>query len=117
MVVKVRRWEDVYQNSHDAETSWFEVRPQTSPELIPATAATGDAAIVDLGAGSSRLTDCLFEQGFRRITALNLSESALAKARVLLPIMYLSTGFRRTRWNGIYPDPSMFGMTGLRSIF
>lgn len=40
-----------------------------------------DAAIVDVGAGSSRLVDCLLEQGFRRITVLDLSETALAKAR------------------------------------
>lgn len=37
------------------------------------------------GAGSSRLVDCLLEQGFRRITVLDLSETALAKARARLP--------------------------------
>jgi trans-aconitate methyltransferase len=79
------RWEDVYQSKAEAETSWFEDRPQVSLDLIAVTGATSDAAIVDVGAGASRLVDCLLEEGFRRITVLDLSETALAKARARLP--------------------------------
>ncbi|MFD1912085.1 class I SAM-dependent methyltransferase [Halodurantibacterium flavum] len=80
------RWEGVYRSKEEAETSWFEDRPQVSLELIAETGAGKDAAIVDVGAGSSRLVDCLLEQGFRRITVLDLSETALrmARARLLL---------------------------------
>ena len=85
MVEKGHHWEDVYQNKQEVETSWFEGRPQTSLELIAATGASGDASIVDVGAGSSHLVNCLHEQGFRRITVLDLSETALAKARARLP--------------------------------
>lgn len=55
------------------------------PDLIAETGASKDAAIVDVGGGSSRLVDCLLDQGFRRITVLDLSETALAKARARLP--------------------------------
>ncbi len=79
------RWEGVYQSKEEAETSWFEDRPQVSLDLIAATGITKDAAIVDVGAGSSRLVDCLLEQGFRRITVLDLPNTALAKARARLP--------------------------------
>ena len=79
------RWEGVYRVKEEAETSWFEDRPQMSLDLIAATGAEKDAAIVDVGAGSSRLVDCLLEQGYRRITVLDLSETALAKARARLP--------------------------------
>lgn len=79
------RWEDVYQSKGEAETSWFEDRPQVSLDLIAATGATSKAAIVDVGAGASRLVDCLLETGFHRITVLDLSETALAKARARLP--------------------------------
>jgi len=78
-------WEGVYQAEAEAEVSWFEDRPQVSLDLIAATGATTDAAIVDIGAGSSRLVDCLLDQGFRQITALDLSETALAKTRARLP--------------------------------
>jgi len=79
------RWEDVYRSKEEAETSWFEDRPQVSLDLIAETGAGKDAAIVDVGAGSSRLVDCLLEHGFRRITVLDISETALAKARARLP--------------------------------
>ncbi len=85
MAEEPNRWEDVYQSRDEAETSWFEERPQVSLDLIAATSATGDAAIVDVGAGASRLVDCLLEQGFHRITVLDLSDAALAKARARLP--------------------------------
>jgi len=80
-----KRWEDVYRNKEEAETSWHEERPQVSLDLIAETGPRTDAAIVDAGGGSSRLVDCLLEQGFRRITVLDLSETALAKARARLP--------------------------------
>jgi len=79
------RWENVYRSKDNAETSWFEDRPQVSLDLIAATGATSDAAIVDVGAGASRLVDYLLERGFRRITVLDLSDTALAKARARLP--------------------------------
>jgi SAM-dependent methyltransferase len=79
------RWESVYRNKEEAETSWFEDRPQVSLDLISLTGTGKDAAIVDVGAGSSRLVDCLVDRGFHRITVLDLSETALAKARARLP--------------------------------
>ena len=79
------RWEDVYQSKDEAETSWFEDRPQVSLDLIAATGATRDATIVDVGAGASRLVDCLLALSFHRITVLDLSETALTKARARLP--------------------------------
>ena len=82
---KPDRWEGVYRTKAEAETSWFEDRPQVSLDLIAATGATPDAAIVDIGAGSSRLVDCLLDQGSRQITALDLSETALAKTRARVP--------------------------------
>jgi trans-aconitate methyltransferase len=79
------RWEDVYRNKEEAETSWHEGRPQVSLDLIAETGARTDAAIVDVGGGASRLVDCLLDQGYRRITVLDLSETALAKAHARLP--------------------------------
>lgn len=85
MAEEPNRWEDVYQSKEEGETSWFEDRPQVSLDPIAATGVGKDAAFVDVGAGSSRLVDCLLEQGFRGITVLDLSDTALAKARSRLP--------------------------------
>ena len=64
MAEEPNRWEDVYQSKDEAETSWYEDRPQVSLDLIAANWATIEAAIVDVGAGASRLVDCLLDQGF-----------------------------------------------------
>ena len=85
MADEANRWEGVYRTKEEGETSWFEDRPQVSLDLIAETGATKDAAIIDVGAGSSRLVDCLLKQGFHRITVLDLSGTALAKARARLP--------------------------------
>jgi SAM-dependent methyltransferase len=85
MSEETNRWESVYRSKGEAEISWFEDRPQVSLDLIAETGAGKDTAIVDVGAGSSRLVDCLVDQGFHRITVLDLSETALAKARSRLP--------------------------------
>ena len=85
MAENATHWEDVYQSKKEAETSWYEDRPQVSLDLIGATGLGPNAAIVDIGAGASRLVDCLLEQGFSRITVLDLSDTALSKARARLP--------------------------------
>lgn len=82
---KANRWESVYRSKEEGETSWYEEHPQVSLDLIAATGAGTQAAIVDVGAGASRLVDCLLDQGFRGITVLDLSETALAAARARLP--------------------------------
>jgi SAM-dependent methyltransferase len=79
------RWEGVYRSKEEAETSWYEEHPQVSHDLIAATGAGTEVAIVDVGAGASRLVDCLLDHGFRRITVLDLSETAIATARARLP--------------------------------
>lgn len=84
MAEEPNRWEGVYQSKPEAGTSWFEDHPQVSLDLIAATGAGKDAAIVDIGAGASRLVDCLVEQGFRRMTVLDLSATALRTARARL---------------------------------
>lgn len=85
MAKEANRWEGIYRSKEEAETSWYEDRPQVSLDLIAETGAGKDEALVDVGAGSSRLVDCLLEQGFRRITVLDLSDTALAKVRSRLP--------------------------------
>ena len=85
MAEEPNRWERVYQTKVEAGTSWFEDRPHVSLDLIAATGASKDAAIVDVGGGTSRLVDCLLDEGFRQTTVLDLSGTALAKARARLP--------------------------------
>jgi 2-polyprenyl-3-methyl-5-hydroxy-6-metoxy-1,4-benzoquinol methylase len=74
-------WETVYSTKAEDQVSWFQESPSISLELIRATQAAKDAAIIDIGGGASRLADALLGEGYRAITALDLSASALDAAK------------------------------------
>jgi cation diffusion facilitator family transporter len=77
-------WENIYATKGENEVSWFEENPAPSLELIGLARLTPDSTIVDIGGGASRLVDSLIARGFRHVTVLDLSGSALniAKARL-----------------------------------
>lgn len=77
-------WENIYAAKSENEVSWFEKNPAPSLELIDLARLTPDSTIVDIGGGASRLVDSLVARGFRHVTVLDLSKSALdtAKARL-----------------------------------
>jgi len=76
-----QHWNEVYDTKADDEVSWFQVRPLTSLALIEAVAPHPAAAVIDIGAGTSTLVDELLVRGYRDLTALDISESAIARLR------------------------------------
>ena len=74
-------WETVYRTKGPRGVSWFAPHLTTSLEMIGATRATFDAPILDVGGGASTLVDDLLGAGFRNVTVLDLSASALEAAR------------------------------------
>jgi SAM-dependent methyltransferase len=74
-------WQNVYATKSEKEVSWFQEKPAPSLDLIAATGISGDAAIIDVGGGASRLVDSLLDKGFRRVTILDLSATALDEAK------------------------------------
>jgi len=77
-------WEKVYQNKGEDETSWFQPRPETSLALIRATGEPRDAAFIDVGGGASRLVDHLLDDGWTRLSVLDIAPSALQTVRARL---------------------------------
>jgi Methyltransferase domain len=76
-----QHWEDVYQQKPDDNLSWFQPRPAISLELICATGLQKTDALIDMGAGVSRLVDHLLAEGYSDVTLLDIAESALQKTR------------------------------------
>jgi SAM-dependent methyltransferase len=74
-------WEGVYATRAENEVSWFQESPSTSIEMIDATKAGKEAAIIDIGGGASHLVDALLKDGYRSLAVLDLSASALEAAR------------------------------------
>jgi trans-aconitate methyltransferase len=77
-------WEELYTTSDETQVSWFQDNPALSLALIELAKPEKDAAIIDIGAGASRLVDALLERGFRRVTVLDISAAALDLAALRL---------------------------------
>jgi len=74
-------WEGVYATKAENEVSWFQENPAISLELIKQTHAAPESAIIDIGGGASRLVDALLRDGYRAVTVLDLSATAIEQAR------------------------------------
>ena len=74
-------WEGVYSTKGESEVSWFQENPAISIEMIKASGAASDAAIIDIGGGASRLVDALLKDGFGSLAVLDLSAAALEAAQ------------------------------------
>ncbi len=77
-------WESVYRAKGEAGVSWFQEEPRLSLELIRSVAPAGGGRIIDVGGGASVLVDRLLDRSFEEIAVLDLSETALGKARARL---------------------------------
>lgn len=76
-----KHWEKVYQTKSADAVSWFQAHASRSLGIIRSIGADKVAGIIDVGGGASTLVDDLLGDGFRGITVLDLSESALVVAR------------------------------------
>lgn len=74
-------WEKVYQTKQPDAVSWFQEHATRSLELIRSVEASLDANIIDVGGGASTLVDDLLGHGFKNISVLDLSATALDVAR------------------------------------
>lgn len=52
--------------------TWYQERPTLSLSLVAATGFGADAAVVDVGGGSSRLVDHLLDRGYTDVTVFDL---------------------------------------------
>jgi ubiquinone/menaquinone biosynthesis C-methylase UbiE len=74
-------WEKVYQTKEPDTVSWFQEHATRSLELIRSVGPSLDAQVIDVGGGASTLVDDLLSNGFKNVSVLDLSVSALAVAR------------------------------------
>ncbi len=74
-------WDRIYRERGPEGVSWHQADPARSVGLITAAAPDHDAAIVDVGGGSSRLVDRLLDLGYTNLTVVDLASLALEYAR------------------------------------
>jgi ubiquinone/menaquinone biosynthesis C-methylase UbiE len=61
--------------------SWYRPHLERSLRFVEGAQLSPDSAILDVGGGVSTLVDDLLRRGYRNVTVLDLSESAIAQAR------------------------------------
>jgi len=71
-------WEQVYRTKGPEEVSWYRPHLETSIELIERAAPDRSASIIDVGGGESTLVDDLLARGYRDVSVLDVSSTALA---------------------------------------
>lgn len=76
-----KHWENVHSKKKENEVSWYQVFPQNSIDFIKSLKLELNTKIIDVGAGESRLVDNLLEIGFTNIDVLDISKTAIDKAK------------------------------------
>lgn len=74
-------WENIYKTKRFKDVSWYQDIPKTSLDFISQFSIPFEAKIIDVGGGESLLVDNLLELGYKNITVLDISETAIQRAR------------------------------------
>lgn len=92
MSTRAHHWESVYASKSDDELSWFQREPTISRVLIKRVRPAPRSAI-DVGGGQSSLASELLRMGVEDVTVLDISASAIARAKERL-----GADASRVRW-------------------
>jgi len=92
-------WDNIYQTRSTEDLGWYEPSPSTLA-VVQRFSSPSDS-VIDIGGGDSRMVDELTRAGYGDLTVLDLSDSALARARSRLGSAGRSVSWIRadvTRW-------------------
>lgn len=76
-----KHWDNIYDTKSSDQVSWAQEVPKTSLDFIRSFRLPKTANIIDIGGGDSNLVDYLLEEGYKNISVLDISSSALAKSK------------------------------------
>jgi len=79
-------WDAVYRHKSPDQASWYRPHLERSIKFIDDAALPKDAAIIDVGGGTSTLVDDLLDRGYSNITVLDISMTAIASAKERLAL-------------------------------
>jgi len=74
-------WDTVYRTKAPDAVSWYRPHLERSLELIEAVVPDLSASIIDVGGGESTLVDDLLAKGYRNISVLDISRTAVEVAQ------------------------------------
>lgn len=76
-----QHWDTIYQTKAENEVSWYQNYPRSSMKMVESFHLPWDASIIDIGGGDSRFAEALLDKGYTNIYVLDISESAINRAK------------------------------------
>ena len=70
-------WENIYRTKAPNAVSWYHSHLDRSLALVESASPDRKAGIIDVGGGASTLVDDLLARGYRKLTVLDVSQTAL----------------------------------------
>ena len=86
-------WDTIFATKPSTKLGWFQPHLRNSLDLIEQAHLGATSPIIDIGSGDSTLVDDLIAHGYEDLTVLDISPSALAKAK-----SRLGPEARKVRW-------------------
>ena len=86
-------WERIYGTKAAETVSWYRPHLETSLQLIERAAPDLSASIIDVGGGESTLVDDLLARGYKNVTVLDVSQTAIDVSKERL-----GAGSERVTW-------------------
>lgn len=74
-------WENIYKTKQANEVGWYQPVPLTSLQFLEQFNIPVLAKIIDVGGGDSFFVDHLLDLGYQDITVLDISETAITRAK------------------------------------
>ena len=84
MVDSKTYWEGVYERNPPMSSSWYQHEASRSLDLLVSLGVGPTSNIIDVGGGDSTLVDGVVARRMGRVTVLDLSRTALQRARMRL---------------------------------
>jgi 2-polyprenyl-3-methyl-5-hydroxy-6-metoxy-1,4-benzoquinol methylase len=86
-------WEKVYATKAPESVSWYRAHLETSLALIERAAVARSSSIIDIGGGESTLVDDLLLRGYKNLTVLDVSRTAIEVTK-----KRLGSAAQQVRW-------------------
>ncbi len=74
-------WDKIYNKYSPDELGWHQEYPDTSLRFIGEAGLGRDARIIDIGGGTSRLTEVLLDKNYNYLSVFDISSNALRASR------------------------------------
>lgn len=110
-------WEEIYSTKSSKQVGWYTPHLETSIKWITELNLTTEDPVIDVGGGVSTLVDDLLVAGHKKLTVLDLSESAISLTRKRLGALSSSITWLQGDVTQIELPPQYFKLWHDRAVF